>query len=26
VIAERVLGLPTEHRVDKNIPWKDLPR
>jgi hypothetical protein len=26
VIAERVLGLPPEHRVDKNIPWKDLPR
>ncbi|MGZ4542187.1 MAG: acyl-CoA dehydrogenase family protein [Mycobacteriaceae bacterium] len=26
VIAERVLGLPPEHRVDKNIAWKDLPR
>ena len=26
VIAERVLGLPAEPRVDKNIPWKDLPR
>ena len=26
VIAERVLGLPPEHRVDKNIPWKDLAR
>jgi alkylation response protein AidB-like acyl-CoA dehydrogenase len=26
VIAERVLGLPPEHRVDKDIPWKDLPR
>ncbi|RJL32711.1 acyl-CoA dehydrogenase family protein [Bailinhaonella thermotolerans] len=26
VIAERVLGLPPEHRVDKSIPWKDLPR
>ncbi len=24
VIAERVLGLPPEHRVDKDIPWKDL--
>ncbi|MQA10694.1 MAG: acyl-CoA dehydrogenase [Pseudonocardiaceae bacterium] len=26
VIAERVLGLPSEPRVDKDIPWKDLPR
>jgi alkylation response protein AidB-like acyl-CoA dehydrogenase len=26
VIAERVLGLPPEHRVDKDISWKDLPR
>ncbi|MBV6762024.1 acyl-CoA dehydrogenase family protein [Rhodococcus opacus] len=26
VIAERVLGLPPEHRVDKDIAWKDLPR
>ena len=26
VVAERVLGLPTEHRVDKDVPWKDLPR
>jgi len=26
IIAERVLGLPGEHRVDKDIPWKDLPR
>jgi alkylation response protein AidB-like acyl-CoA dehydrogenase len=26
VIAERVLGLPPEHRVDKEIAWKDLPR
>jgi len=26
VIAERVLGLPAEPRVDKNIPWKDLAR
>ena len=26
VVAERVLGLPPEHRVDKDVPWKDLPR
>ncbi|WP_433353724.1 acyl-CoA dehydrogenase family protein [Microtetraspora malaysiensis] len=26
VIAERVLGLPSEPRADKDIPWKDLPR
>jgi alkylation response protein AidB-like acyl-CoA dehydrogenase len=26
IIAERVLGLPTEVRVDKDVPWKDLPR
>jgi alkylation response protein AidB-like acyl-CoA dehydrogenase len=26
IIAERVLGLPTEPRVDKDVPWKDLPR
>ncbi|WTY85802.1 acyl-CoA dehydrogenase family protein [Sphaerisporangium sp. NBC_01403] len=26
IIAERVLGLPSEPRVDKNVPWKDLPR
>jgi alkylation response protein AidB-like acyl-CoA dehydrogenase len=25
-IAERILGLPPEHRVDKDIAWKDLPR
>jgi alkylation response protein AidB-like acyl-CoA dehydrogenase len=25
-IAERVLGLPGEHRVDKDIAWKDLNR
>lgn len=25
-IAERILGLPGEHRVDKDIAWKDLPR
>ena len=26
VVAERVLGLPTEPRVDKDIAWKDVPR
>jgi alkylation response protein AidB-like acyl-CoA dehydrogenase len=26
IIAERVLGLPSEPRVDKDIAWKDLPR
>ena len=26
IVAERVLGLPTEARVDKDIAWKDLPR
>jgi len=26
IIAERVLGLPSEPRVDKDVPWKDLPR
>ena len=26
VVAERVLGLPGEHRVDKDLPWKDVPR
>ncbi len=26
VVAERVLGLPGEHRVDKTLPWKDVPR
>jgi alkylation response protein AidB-like acyl-CoA dehydrogenase len=26
IIAERVLGLPSEIRVDKDKPWKDLPR
>ncbi|MFT4287198.1 acyl-CoA dehydrogenase family protein [Nocardioides sp.] len=24
VVAERVLGLPGEHRVDKDRPWKDV--
>jgi alkylation response protein AidB-like acyl-CoA dehydrogenase len=26
IIAERVLGLPSEPRADKDVPWKDLPR
>ncbi|QNN52789.1 acyl-CoA dehydrogenase family protein [Nocardioides mesophilus] len=26
IVAERVLGLPPEPRVDKDIAWKDLPR
>ncbi|GLZ37372.1 acyl-CoA dehydrogenase [Actinokineospora sp. NBRC 105648] len=26
IIAERILGLPSEPRVDKDVPWKDLPR
>jgi alkylation response protein AidB-like acyl-CoA dehydrogenase len=26
IIAERVLGLPGEIRVDKNVAWKDLPK
>ena len=26
IIAERILGLPPEIRVDKDVPWKDLPR
>jgi alkylation response protein AidB-like acyl-CoA dehydrogenase len=26
IIAERVLGLPGEIRVDKDVPWKELPR
>ena len=26
IIGERVLGLPGEPRVDKGIPWKDVPR
>jgi alkylation response protein AidB-like acyl-CoA dehydrogenase len=25
-VSERVLGLPGEHRVDKAVAWKDLPR
>lgn len=26
ILGERVLGLPEEPRVDKNIPWRDVPR
>jgi alkylation response protein AidB-like acyl-CoA dehydrogenase len=26
IVAERVLGLPSEPRVDKDVPWKELPR
>jgi alkylation response protein AidB-like acyl-CoA dehydrogenase len=26
IISERVLGMPSEPRVDKDVPWKDLPR
>ncbi len=26
IVAERVLGLPQEIRLDKDKPWKDLPR
>jgi alkylation response protein AidB-like acyl-CoA dehydrogenase len=26
ILGERVLGLPGEPRVDKNIPWRDVPR
>ncbi|XVX21096.1 acyl-CoA dehydrogenase family protein [Actinomycetota bacterium] len=26
VVAERVLGLPPEHRVDKDMPFKEMPR
>src|SRR4029453_7495464 len=26
IIAERVLGLPTEPRADTDVAWKDLPR
>ena len=25
-ISERILGLPGEHRVDKDVAWKDLDR
>jgi alkylation response protein AidB-like acyl-CoA dehydrogenase len=26
ILGERVLGLPGEPRLDKDIPWKDIPR
>jgi alkylation response protein AidB-like acyl-CoA dehydrogenase len=26
IVAERVLGLPSEPRVDKDVPWKELTR
>ena len=26
IVSERVLGLPAEARVDKDIPWKETPR
>jgi alkylation response protein AidB-like acyl-CoA dehydrogenase len=26
IVAERVLGLPGEQRVDKDVAWKDIPR
>ncbi|WGL53298.1 acyl-CoA dehydrogenase family protein [Nocardioides sp. BP30] len=26
IVAERVLGLPAEPRVDKDVAWKDVPR
>ncbi len=26
IVAERVLGLPTETRFDKDVPWKELPK
>jgi alkylation response protein AidB-like acyl-CoA dehydrogenase len=26
IIGERVLGLPGEPRVDKDVPWRDIPR
>ena len=26
IVGERVLGLPGEPRVDKDLPWKDVPR
>jgi hypothetical protein len=25
IVGERVLGLPAEPRVDKDVPFKDLP-
>ena len=26
ILGERVLGLPGEPRVDKNVAWKEVPR
>jgi alkylation response protein AidB-like acyl-CoA dehydrogenase len=26
ILGERVLGLPSEPRVDKDLPWRDVPR
>lgn len=26
IVAERILGLPPEHRVDKTMPFKEMPR
>jgi alkylation response protein AidB-like acyl-CoA dehydrogenase len=26
IIAERLLGLPTEPRVDRGVSWRDIPR
>ena len=26
ILGERVLGLPGEPRVDKNVPWNEVPR
>ncbi|HEY3428219.1 MAG TPA: acyl-CoA dehydrogenase, partial [Acidimicrobiia bacterium] len=26
ILGERVLGLPGEPRVDKDLPWKEIPR
>jgi alkylation response protein AidB-like acyl-CoA dehydrogenase len=26
ILGERVLGLPAEPRVDRNVPWREVPR
>ena len=26
IIAERVLGLPGDVRVDRDVPWREIPR
>ena len=26
ILGERMLGLPGDPRVDKDVPWKDIPR